>query len=54
MKGSSLTTRKHLSPLHCVVKLHLLGLHKEKYTKKASGGVLQLLAASEDSGQQAE
>ena len=33
-KDSLLTTRMHWSALHCVVELHLLGLHREKCTKR--------------------
>jgi hypothetical protein len=33
MKGSSLTTCMYRSDLHCVVELHLSGLHREKRTK---------------------
>jgi hypothetical protein len=40
MKESMLRTREYQFALHCVVELHLLGLHKEKITKKkTSGGV---------------
>jgi hypothetical protein len=41
------------SALHCVIDLHLSGLHREKCTKKKkkkSGGVLQFLATSADLG----
>ena len=44
MKDSSLMTCMHRSALHCVVELHLYGLHKEKCIRKTSGGVLRLLA----------
>ena len=49
MKDSLLTACMYSSALHCIVELHLLGLHTEKHTKKTSGGVLQFLAASVDS-----
>jgi len=55
MSDSLLTT--HMSALHFVVELHLLGLHREKHTKtnkqtnkKPSGGVLQSVAVSKDLG----
>ena len=34
MKDSLLMTHMYWSTLHCVVELHLLGLHREKCTKK--------------------
>lgn len=34
MKGSSLRTHMYWSALHYIVELHLLGLHREKCTKK--------------------
>ena len=34
MKDSWLMTRMHLFTLHCIVELHLLGLHRKKSTKK--------------------
>ena len=34
MKDSLLTTHMYCSALHCIVKLHLLGLHGEKHAKK--------------------
>ena len=34
MKDSSLTTCMYWSALHCVVELHLSGLHRKKHTKK--------------------
>ena len=34
MKDSLLMSHMSWSALHCAVKLHLLGLHREKYTKK--------------------
>ena len=34
MKDSLLTTHMYWSALHCVVELHLSGLHREKCTKK--------------------
>jgi hypothetical protein len=34
MKDSLLTTHMYWSALHCVVGLHLLGLPREKHTKK--------------------
>ena len=40
MKDSLLTTHMYWSALHCVVELHLSGLHREKHTKKTPGGVL--------------
>ena len=46
MKDSLLMTHMHWSALHCIVELLLLGLHR----RKPSGGVLQLLEASVDSG----
>lgn len=39
MCHSSLMTRMYWSALHCVVELHLLGLHREKMHQKTSGGV---------------
>ena len=33
MKDSLLMTHMYWSTLHCVVELHLLGLHKEKCSK---------------------
>jgi len=47
---NSLLTYMYWSTLHCVVELHLSGLHREKLTKKTSGSVLQFLAASVDLG----
>ena len=54
MKDSLLMTHMYWSALHCIVELHLLGLHREKCTKLTSGGMLRLLATSVDSGQLAE
>jgi hypothetical protein len=34
MKDSLLMTHMYWSALHCVVELHLLGLHAEKCTRK--------------------
>ena len=34
MKDSLLTTHMYWSALHCIVELHLSGLHREKCTKK--------------------
>jgi hypothetical protein len=34
MKDSSLTTHMYWSALHCIVELHLSGLHREKHTKE--------------------
>ena len=34
MKDSLLMTHMYWSALHCVVELHLSGLHREKCTKK--------------------
>jgi len=34
MKDSLLTAHMYWSALHCVVELHLLGLHRENHTKK--------------------
>jgi len=55
MKASLLTTPTYCSALHCVVELHLLGLHR-KGTKRTttSGGVLQFLVAFSDSGWQSD
>jgi hypothetical protein len=50
MKDSLPTTSMYWSTLHCVIELHLWGLHREKQTKKSSGGVLKFLATSENSG----
>jgi hypothetical protein len=33
-------THMYSSDLHCVVELHLSGLHREKGSKKTSSGVL--------------
>jgi hypothetical protein len=33
VKDSLLTTRMYWSALHCIVELHLSGLHREKCTK---------------------
>ena len=43
-------THMYSSDLHCVVELHLLGLHRERCLQKASAGVLQFLATSKGSG----
>ena len=51
MKESLLTICLHWSILHCLVELYLLGLHREKNTKKLLMVCWQLLAASKDSGQ---
>jgi hypothetical protein len=40
MKYFSVMICMHCSTLHWVVELHLLELHKEKYTKNNSAGVL--------------
>ena len=58
-QDSLLTTHMYWSALHCIVELHLSGLHREKCTKKTVcvcvcvcvcvvSGVLQFLVASVD------
>jgi hypothetical protein len=42
MEDSLLTTRMYWSSLHCIVELHLSGLHREKLAKNFSGGLLWL------------
>ena len=49
MKDSLLTIHMYWSALQCLVEFDLSELHRENHTKKTSGGVLQFLAASEDS-----
>jgi hypothetical protein len=44
MKDSSLITCIYWSNLHCMVELHLSGLHREKHTKKLLVLCWQLLA----------
>lgn len=43
-----------LIQLTCAVEFLLSGVHREKFAKKTSGGVLQILATSIDSGWSAE
>ena len=50
MKASLLTACMYWPALHCIVELHLSGLHREKRTKKTSGGVLQFFIASAELG----
>ena len=49
MKDSFLTIHMYWSALHYIDELRLSGLHREIHVKK-TGGVLQFLAASADSG----
>ena len=49
MKDALLTTHMYWSALHCVVELHLSGLHRERH-QATSGDGLQFLSTSEDLG----
>ena len=49
-KDSLLATHMCWSALHCIVELHLSGLHREKRTRKTCGGLLEFLVASADWG----
>jgi len=47
-KASSMMTHMYWSTLHCIVRLHLLRLHREKCTKNLLMVCWRLLATSTD------